>query len=447
MPIKSLADIEKYLELHSLPQKNNFPGGFGLKRTKHFLALLGNPQDKIKIIHIAGTSGKGSTAMLISHALVSQGFKTGSHLSPHISDIRERLQINNALPDEKIIVKYFNDILPIIEQMNLSKFSRPTYFEILVSLAFYIFHKENVDYAIMETGLGGLYDATNCINTDNKIVILTKIGLDHTNILGKCIADIAFQKASIIHSHNPVISAWQHHSARTVIEKIADQNKTNIDWIRPGKNFILHSQSPYQIVFTVKLQHLIKKIKLGVAGIYQAENCTLALACLFLCSQRDKFTLNEPALREAFANISLIARMDLLDVGEKTILLDGAHNPQKMAALTKSLRRMYPTQKLSFLLAFKTGKEYRGMLEKIIPIADRIFLTSFSLGTQENYPKSTDNSEIINFLNRKKFINYSVVANSQESILAAIKESKSIFVVTGSFYLISSLYPFLKDKK
>lgn len=444
MSIKTLGDIESFLKHQIIPHSGLFAGIFGLERTKCFLKILGNPQNKLKVIHIAGTSGKGSTAMLTSQLLISQGFKTGLHLSPHIADIRERFQINNQLPDERIIIGYFKQILPAIKQMEKSRFGSPTYFEIIVGLSFYIFFKEKVDYAVIETGLGGLYDGTNCVSSKNKIVILTKIGIDHTQILGKKIADIALQKASIIHSCNPVISIRQYPSAQKVIEKIAKKNNAPILWVKPNENFILRNQSSSGIIFDVKLGQSFKKIELSMKGIHQAENGTLAIAGFMLCAKRDGFTIKEQNMRKALANVSLIGRMQAIRVGKKTIILDGAHNPQKMASLIKSLKNIYPKQKLSFVVAFKKNKRYAPMLKKIIPMAKNIIITDFS-SNQENFSKSADTSKVTDFLKVQKFLDYSIVKNSPKNILQVIHKCENPIVITGSFYLIASVYFYFSD--
>lgn len=443
MNIKTLKDIENFLKCR-IPLQSSilFMGSFGLERAKYFLKILGNPQNKLKVIHIAGTSGKGSTAMLTSQLLISQGFRTGLHLSPHIADIRERFQINNQLPDKKMAIKYFRQILPAIKRMKKSRFGSPTYFEIIVGLSFYMFFKEKVDYAIMEVGLGGLYDATNCVNSQNKVVILTKIGIDHTHILGKKISDITFQKASIIHPYNPVISIRQYPSAQKVIEKIAKKNSTSIFWVKPKENFILRNQSPSEIIFDVKLKQSFEKIELSLGGIHQAENCTLAIACILFCAKRDGFAIQENEMRKALSNTFFIGRMQTIKVGKKTIILDGAHNPQKMTSLIKSLENIYPKQKLSFLVAFKKDKKYGQMLKKILPVAKDIIITNFS-SNQENFPKSADVSKIVDFLKVQKFFDYSIVNNSHKDILKAMHKCKSPIVITGSLYLIASVYPYL----
>jgi len=443
MSIKTLEDIENFLQ-HQIPSRSSllFVGKFGLERAKYLLKIIGNPQNKLKVIHIAGTSGKGSTAMLTSQLLISQGFKTGLHLSPHIVDIRERFQINNRLPDEKKVVKYFKQILPAIKRMKKSRFGAPTYFEIIVGLSFYMFFKEKVDYAIIETGLGGLYDATNCVSSKNKIVILTKIGIDHSRILGKKISDIAFQKASIIHPHNPVISIQQYPSAQKVIEKIAKKNSASIFWVKPDKNFIFRRQSLSGIIFDVKLRQSFEEVKLSLVGIHKAEYCTLAIACLLLCLKLNGFTIEERKMREALSNTFFIGRMQIIKFDKKTIILDGAHNPQKIAALIKSLKKIYPKQKFSFLVTFKKHKRYGLMLKKIMPVAGNIVITTFS-SNQENFPRPADALKMADFLNVQKFTNYYIVNNSSRDILRAIHKSKNPVVVTGSLYLIASIYPYL----
>jgi dihydrofolate synthase/folylpolyglutamate synthase len=445
MSIKTFGDIESFLKHQIIPHSGLFAGSFGLERAKCFLKILGNPQNKLKVIHIAGTSGKGSTATLTSQLLISQGFKTGLHLSPHIADIRERFQINNQLPDKKMVIGYFEQILPAIKRMEKSRFGSPTYFEIIVGLSFYIFFKEKVNYAIIETGLGGLYDGTNCVNNKNKIVILTKIGIDHAQILGKKIADIALQKASIIHPRNQIISIQQYLSAQKVIEKIAKKNNAPILWIKPKENFILRNQSSSGIILDVKLGQSFKKIELSMQGIHQAENCTLAIAGLILCAKRDGFTIKEQNMRKALASASLIGRMQTIIVGKKTIILDGAHNPQKMASLIKSLKNIYPKQKLSFIVAFKKNKRYAPMLKKIMPVAKNIIVTDFS-SNQENSSRSVNTSIVANFLKVQKFLNYSIVKNSPKNILQAIRKCKNPIVITGSFYLIASVYFYFLDR-
>src|SRR3989338_6614462 len=207
MLIRTFKQAEQFLALH-IPNnfQQRFPGGLGLKRAKYFLHLLGRPQEKLKIIHVAGTSGKGSTCYLISSLLASQGFKVGLHQSPHLTDVTERFQINNQIISKEELVNYLNKIIPMVNLVGKTFHGSLTYFEILIGLAYLIFYEKKIDYAVMETGLGGWFDATNVVERSDKLAILTKIGLDHINILGKTIEEIALQKAMIINEKSQAIS-------------------------------------------------------------------------------------------------------------------------------------------------------------------------------------------------------------------------------------------------
>jgi len=182
--INNFQDVEKYLSKF-VPKNigDNFFAETALLRVKNFVKLLGSPQKKMKVVHIAGTSGKGSTATIISNVLQGLGFQVGLQVSPHLLDIRERCQVNNELLSEEKFIKYFLEIIPVIEKVAKTKFGKLTYFEIITGLSLYIFQQEKVDYAVIETGLGGTYDASNIIDDRNKIAVLTKIGKDHTEIL------------------------------------------------------------------------------------------------------------------------------------------------------------------------------------------------------------------------------------------------------------------------
>lgn len=206
-----------------------FPGAKGLERQERLLELLGNPQDKIKVIHIAGTTGKTSTVKIINDLLIGQGFKVGLTVSPHLIDIRERIQINNELISEEDFVKNLNAIMPAIKEVAKSKLEMPTYFEVMVALFYYSFGKAKVDYAVIETGMGGTNDGTNTIHSENKIAVITPIGLDHTKILGKTISEIAQKKAGIINKFNPVFSAPQNINAVKVLNERAKQKSTKIN--------------------------------------------------------------------------------------------------------------------------------------------------------------------------------------------------------------------------
>lgn len=479
--IKNLEEAIKFL-YKTIPL-NKFPGDIVLKRTKEFLNLIkdiynGNEilkyldpintketciaganygnnfatknhnnslkENKSKIIHIAGTCGKGSVGYFLSSLLVSQGFKVGLHLSPHLLDIRERVQINNNLISEKKFIKYLNELIPIIEKLKNSKYGIPSYFEILIMLALYSFDKEKVDYAIIETGLGGKYDASNII--EDKICILTKIGLDHTNILGNTIGEIANQKAAIIKKKNIVISTKQEEIVNEIFTKKADYEKANIYFIKSKKPKSLKSGIVFDFDFN---NSKLDNIKLGMHGIHQAENCSLALAALQIISKRDNFEINKKEIIETLKKSNFKGRMEIIKSNDKIIIIDTAHNPLKMDLLIKSIKILYPNQKFNFLIAFKDIKDHKAMLKHIIEIANKIFITQFF--NNNNFtnlsmdPKKIE-KEILNLIRYKSdkhSISLEIINDNTEALNKATLSSNKL-IITGSIYLISEVYNKLK---
>ena len=446
MTIKNFAEAKQFLHSH-IPRgvKQKFPGALGLERTRYFLKLIGNPQNKIKIIHIAGTSGKGSTAYLTSLILKALGFKVGLHISPHLLDLRERFQINNQLINKEKFCFYLNKLIPYIEKVKKSRFGPPTYFEVLVVLAFLIFFEEKVDYAVIETGLGGLYDATNTITNKNKVVILTKIGFDHKKILGKKLKEIAFHKASIIQKQNTTFSIWQKPSARKIINQIAKEKQAKVYYLKKDTNFKNIIINKTKVIFDFNfLDTRIKKLEIGLTGSFQAENSSLSLAAVLFLSRRDGFTLNIEKIKKALKKAYFPGRFETFEVNKKTLIIDGAHNPQKMANFIKNLKKIYPQKKFVFLIAFKKGKDYHKMLKYIIPLASQIIITQFFINNQDLIHLSEEPETIVKILQKENFYQYQVIKDLKNALKFALDQKDQPIVAAGSLYLISEIYSNLK---
>lgn len=445
--IKNYNQAISYLRKTIPNNKNRFPGGLGLNRQAEILRLLGDPQNKVKAIHVAGTSGKGSTAFYLSSLLISQGFKVGLTVSPHLIDIRERFQINNQLISKKEFIDQLNQIIPIIEQIKISKFGKPTFFEILIALSFCIFYQQKVDYMIVETGLGGLMDGTNTITSSNQVCVFTKFGLDHTAILGKNITSIATQKAGIIHPQNPVFSINQIKSGRKVLNQTAQKNNTSVIYISPKNNFKnIHIQNTSLIYDFVFDDLTIPQVKINSIGLYQIENSALALSVVKFLSFRDKFNLNISNVKKCLSFVKFPGRVDIKKtLGDHYLILDGAHNPQKMAALIKSLKKFLPNQKFTFVLAFKQRKDFSKMIRSLVLIANKIIITKFKVASDYMIQTSQPSASIINTFKKLNFTNYQYLPNKSLALDTALKSKENI-VVTGSLYLLGEVYPILKDK-
>lgn len=411
-----------------------FPGELGLERTKLLLKTLKNPQEKIKVIHVAGTSGKGSTCYILSSILKGQGFKVGLSLSPHLFDIRERTQINNQNISKELYCKYLDEIKPYIELVSSKFGSSPTHFEILTALNYYIFYKEKVDYAIMETGLGGTYDATNVVNSKNKLSIITKIGFDHTKILGNTLSKIAAQKGGIINPFSILITV--NHSTRVngILRNICSKKNAKITQLNEN-NFKLLKENTFSFNY---LSLSLPKVYLGLNGDYQIENASLALMALVFISKRDRFMINKDYLIKSLKTLNFLGRFSINKINNKIVIFDGAHNSQKMNSFVKSLKHKYPKKQFNFIIAFKHKKDYNKMLSIIIPVANQITLTSF--GT-----KLFKTSLLAKSLKNNYFHNFNISKDPQDALNQLLGDSTNLpIVVTGSLYLLSKFSKFIK---
>lgn len=442
MKIENMHQAWKFLYQH-VPKDfaHKFPGDFGWRRAKYFLKLLDNPQNKLKIIHIAGTSGKGSTAYLTSVLLKTQGFKVGLHTSPHLIDVRERCQIDNQMVSKKDFCMALTAIIPFIKKMEKSEFKGVSYFEILAGLAFKIFVEKKVDYAVIETGIGGWYDATNTVKRADKISIITEIGFDHTEVLGKTLAKIAFQKAMIIQPKSLVVSQEQKPTAKKIIEAVTKKQKAKIFFVNP-KNI---QEAEQGIGFNFQFRdRKIPDLKLNLNGGFQAKNASVALATVLLLSQRDGFNFDQEKVRKAFVKLSFPGRMEIFKLRNRIVVIDGAHNPPKMKAFTKGLKKTFPGKKFKFLVAFKKGKDYENTLRYLIPQAKKIIITDFFTNNQDYLHFSEKPETIGGVLKRLGFSNTEIIHNCKKAVKETLKKDGDL-VITGSLYLLSEIYSLIKD--
>lgn len=443
----TMSQAESFLREHMpVSFQAVFSGSVGLHRTRLLLHFLGNPQERYVVTHIAGTSGKGSTAYYLSELLRGAGFRTGLSLSPHIQDIRERVQVDGRLISRKKFCTYLSEILPAIEKTALSQYGSPTRFEILTALAFYAFFRERVAYAVMETGLGGLLDARNVVSRSDKVSIITRIGLDHTAILGKTLSAIAEQKAGIIQRGNAVIALFQK-SVWSVFQERAISMQADLYPVYP-KNAKHIRISGGNVCFDARMnQYVIHDIILPTVAKYQTENALLAVSAFIFMAQRDGFSTGAVKIRSALSHAKFLGRMDEFVYKEKTVWLDGAHNPQKMRAFLKSLSEI-SKDKMTFLVAFKRGKQYSSMLEKIIPKADCIVATNFLFQHKDTEMHSVSPKEIISFLESKDFRSARIFEDPKQAFLWCLEKKNSpIIIVTGSLYFLGTIYSIIRSIK
>lgn len=475
----------------------------GLERIRYLLALLGNPERKFKSIHIAGTSGKGSTAFYVArlseslnfsrnHLSKTQGstsknLKIGLHVSPHLVDIRERMQIlqnqkskskyqkfHEGLMPVKKFLRLFNEIKPIVEKIQIEKPDlTPSYFEILVAATFLYFAKVQVDWAVIEVGLGGRLDATNVLAPE--VSVITNIGLDHTEILGKTIEKIAYEKAGIIKRGVPVVtgalrlrsgSTISHKSSKSssgkaleVIEKVAREKKApliKVDTqlrIRSPKSDTKGNFFNYYDI----LRH--------TPGNFVFSNALLAIEVV----RQLGFQPSKEVITKAISS-SLPGRLEEIDDptsplrlrsglrGASGVILDGAHNPQKIKFLINFLRKLTVDSSqftVILVLAFKKGKDWKRMVDLLIKnlLVKRVIATKFYAVTDTgptpsrlrgvNKFATVEPKEIAQYVRSVYGLPTTVYSNSQEAVFEAMQSTvnsqQSTVLVTGSLYLVGEV--------
>ena len=257
-----------------------------LQRTQALMDALGNPQDAIPVIHLAGTSGKGSTASILAALLQAHGLRVGLGLSPHVRHLLERIQIDGAPVHEADFCRVLGDMVPTITAMQQSEWGAPSFFEILIALSYKLFAEagdagngagKGVDVVVMETGLGGRHDATNTVTRQDKIALLTDIGYDHVDILGTTLSKIAAQKAGIIQPHNRVLTYLQPTEAQEVIVAECEAQDAQLAIFDPATSIDAIKLFPTHVVFDLTLPNdaPLHALHLSLAGTHQAENAGL----------------------------------------------------------------------------------------------------------------------------------------------------------------------------
>ncbi len=378
------------------------------------LACFDNPQEKMKIIHIAGTNGKGSVSSILSEILRADGSKTGLFTSPHITKYNERIKINGEeISDEKF--------LNLIGEINEKAFAQDIYlteFEILTAAAYIHFEREDVEFAVMEVGLGGRFDATNVIKSPF-LTIITSISIDHTERLGDTIEKIAFEKAGIIKQGVECVVAATNKGL-SVIREIAKEKKAPI---------ILAQNSVK--VFDKKNTHFAlvegEEYEFALRGDYQAENLSLILAAIWILRRKGVF-ITEEAFAEGLKNARHAGRFEYFK--KCNLIIDGAHNPDGAMVLRESLEKMFGVIPFTFVYAALNTKDYDTILKTLVKPQDELFLYDFkreNAVSTETLKSHFKNAERLNIGEFKKLV-------------TKRQNASNPVVFTGSLYAIGEIY-------
>lgn len=407
MKFASMRDITYFLDklIAHPPEKHD-----RLAYVTHILEILGNPQNQIPAVHIAGTSGKGSTAYYATSLLNRAGYTTGTLVSPHIASVAERSLINGQPLPERQYIQYFQTFTDIYAANALHL----SYFEFLTVFSFWLFIKLNVDYIIIEVGVGGQLDTTNVISRSPTVRVITDIGLDHTELLGNTLTEIAQEKAGIIHQSDSVVMNRQASEIETIIRQHAESQ---------------HSQ------FSIASPIIDEFLK--ILPDFQQRNWTLAYRAVEKRLALDKKPpLPKEALKKS-VHITIPGRLEKRNVDGVNIIFDVAHNPQKIRALVDSLRKLYPDKKPIFVVAF--GQNKQSSIAESLAIIDNLAQLTYATTFSANYGKNHRHvpPETIRHVMKSAV---EIEHNTDKALTKAIKKVRQLdtyVVVTGSFYLVS----------
>ena len=411
--------IRNFTEAHEVlgkfvPPERRFRAKYNLDNMRLLMEELGNPQDKLKVVHVAGTSGKTSPCYYVASLLQQTGSKIGLTVSPHVDEINERLQINLVPLPEAEYCSELSQILEIIGPSNI----KPTYFELLVAFAYWEFARQNVDYVVVEVGLGGLLDGTNVVSREDKVCVITDIGLDHTNVLGKTIPEIASQKSGIIQQHNAVFSYVQSEEVMDAI-----------------KERCAHEHGQFFEIGPVTL------LEAEALPLFQQHNWYLAKQVVDFIAQRDGLKKISKKQIHKSQEAYIPARMEIVQKKDKTIILDGAHNPQKIQTLVKSLMAKYPGQKMAVVTGLLSDKEVNGVIKEIAPVTKQLYATAFK--AEQDMPRAAiDPQEIVKVAKEVGVENAYAISRPEDAYKKAL-ETSDMILVTGSFFLLNHIRPLI----
>ncbi len=401
---------KKAIEL--LTSQGRFYINLGLERILALLNLLDNPQEKINIIHIAGTNGKGSVSAILANILKCKRYKTGLYTSPHLTEYTERIRINNIEISKKDFTLLIDKICKLADKNNIHL----TEFEILTACAFKYFADNNVDYAVMETGLGGRFDATNVCKKP-VLSIITSISKDHTDRLGTTIEQIAYEKSGIIKNNSTVITSSLNRGFN-VIKKITEEKNSNLLSVEKDIEIIYENCINYAIINNIKYEF-------PLLGLFQKQN----LALVIKASEYLKVDRN--SLREGLKTVEWSSRFEFLQ--DKNIITDGAHNPDAAIELRKSLDYYFLNQKRIFIYSTLNTKDYKTIAKILFKPEDKIYYYEFEHKNAVSYREYIQNVPFSKNIQNLKYENIKEILNKD-----------GLKIITGSLYMIGEIYNKIK---
>ena len=403
----------------------------GLGRMTDLLSLLGHPEERFKSIHIAGTNGKGSTIEFMKNALKANGYCVGVFTSPSISGLTGHIWHNDQKASNDEWIDVMNEMYPIIRKLD-DENNHPTTFEIITAIAFMYFSK-HVDIALVETGMGGRYDTTNCLQPI--LSIITNVAMDHTNFLGNRLEEIAYHKAGIIKKGVPVILGDIHPEVLPVFEKEAAKHQDNIYRLHHDFDYEEPKRDKHGQTFIWQYDGHRFNVSILMKGMHQIENGSLAMMALRLLYENG-YVINWTLSLQGLHDTALPGRFEKVHA-HPTIIVDGAHNPAGAKSFVETVQTIYPSEEKHLIFAAYKDKDIKTMLDMISHPFKTITFTSF---LDDRAATSEFLYQLSAHDNKRQIANWKRVV---EEVASEHQNTESIYFITGSLAFISEVRSFL----
>ena len=413
----------------------------GLDRIRLLLETFGNPERRLKFVHVAGTNGKGSVCAYLTNVLVKAGYDVGTYTSPYITSFTNRMQYNGNDMETSVLVELVNEVHPHVEAMADSELGSPTMFEVSTLLAILYFAKRTYpDFVIWETGLGGRLDVTNVVTP--LVSIITNVGHDHMDILGDNLESIAREKAGIIKPGVPVIASVSQPEVIAVVRETAKAAKSTLYLL--GEQFHerqISTRQDEQVFGFEGLLRSIEPLTITMNGRHQVTNATVAVMALEVLRQYYAVIIDEEDLQTGLKDTAWAGRLEMISQ-QPPLLLDGAHNPEGAAALADALKDTYSYDKLHVMLGMLANKNHQETLRHILPLVDSLIVT------EPDFRKKMTAQALSELIAEGGYACEVIVEPDWRQgldLLQARTGPKDLAVVTGTLYLIADVRSRLLD--
>jgi len=416
----------------------------GLERFTEFCRRLGDPQDRFKSVHVAGTNGKGSTTAMTASILQAAGYKVGMYVSPYVRDIRERVQVDGCMIPRENFVRLLESMIPCAEELATTDLSHPTEFEFKTALAFLYFAKQKVDFAVLEVGLGGRLDATNIVTP--MVSAITSIALDHTDRLGTTIAEIAYEKAGIVKANGHLVTAVTDPDAFAVIRRTCEERISALWQVYPtddtGARFMIKEIAPGDDPSTghplpaERMPTLTvdgyERLRVGMRGEFQYVNAATAVGVIEALIAKG-VDVTEEAVRSGLRDAYMPGRLEVVHA-DPTVVLDGAHNQAAASMLISTIEAEFEYDRLILVMGMVQGHSIGDVVGILVPHADILIATAAST------PRALPAQSIADAA-RGCVAEIEIVEPVAAAVHRALEVAgpRDLILVSGSFYVVAEV--------